>query len=71
MSIHSIQTADGLIDNIVLKEWEFCEGDVINSIWGVAKALKQELIQLDDNEEVAQCLSIALVNLANQLKDSQ
>ncbi len=71
MSIHSIQTADGFIDNIVLKEWEFYEGDVINGIWGVAKALEQELVQLNDNEEVAQCLSIALVNLASQLKDSQ
>ena len=54
----------------VLKEWEFDEGDAISGIWGIAKTLEEKLVEQDDPDETLQCLSIALVNLVTQLKES-
>ncbi len=68
--LQSVPSDEGLIDKSVLKEWKFHEADAINGIWGIAMALEQELVSRDNPDETSQCLSIALVNLATQLKES-
>jgi hypothetical protein len=75
MSVHSIQPPDGPADDketLIIHEWKFNYGDAMLGIWGIAKALEEELVtpRDDTEEEVAQCLAIALVNLATQLKKS-
>ena len=69
--LHSVPTDGGSNDDknmLVIKEWKFHESDAINGIWGIAKALDTQLVYLKDDEEISQCLAIALVNLATQLK---
>ncbi len=68
--LQSVPTTDGFTEKTVLKEWKFHEDYVILGIWGIAKALEKQLVQ-DNPDETSQCLSIALVNLATQLKESQ
>ena len=72
MSVHSIQPPDGPSEDsntLVIKDWEFHYSDAMFGIWGIAKAL-EELLDGDSHDETAQCLAIALVNLATQLKHS-
>ncbi len=73
MSVHSIQPPDGPsndTDTLVINEWKFSEDRAVYGLWGVAKALEQELHEPVENE-VPLCLSIALVHLASQLKDAR
>ena len=58
--LQSVPTTDSLI----------AKADAINGIWGIAKALEEELVHGNNPNLTAQCLSIALVNLATQLTDS-
>ncbi len=67
--LQSVPTAGEDNNKLVIKEWKFDEDYVILGIWGIAKALEQQLVQ-DNPDETSQCLSIALVNLATQLKES-
>ena len=71
MSVHSIQPPDGPSEDsnkLVIQDWEFHYSDAMLGIWGIAEALKEELVNGNNDKEVSQCLAIALVNLATQLK---
>ncbi len=73
MSVRSIQPPDGPSDDkdgLLIKEWKFSHTEALLGVWGIAMALKEELVNRDNDNEISQCLSIALVNLATQLKDS-
>ncbi len=73
MSVHSIQPPDGPSEDsntLIIKDWEFHYSDAMLGIWGIAEALKEELVNGNNDKEVSQCLAIALVNLATQLKHS-
>ena len=57
-------------NKLYIKDWKFNHSDAINGIWGIAKALEEELVGGNNPDETSMCLSIALVNLATQLKES-
>ena len=68
--LQSVPTTRDDSDKIVLKEWTLNESEVISGLWGVAKVLDQGLQEPAMDEEVRTCLTLELVNLASQLKDS-
>ena len=59
-TLQSVPTTDSLI----------AKSDAINGIWGIAVALEEQLVSRNNPDETSQCLSIALVNLATQLKEN-
>ena len=71
MSVRSILPPDGPSEDsstLVIRDWEFHYGDAMLGIWGIAEALREELVNGNNDKEISQCLAIALVNLATQLK---